>query len=540
MLSLLLFLYSLSSFAAAKLTASPYVGSTVAASYPYPSATNTATSPFPDAEHVGYAGPTPTGAEPDAIETSPSYPGVTDIYPLSKPGAADKPPHLFDVAKHWGNLSPLYSVDSFGLPSASPRIPDGCGINQVFFLSRHGARYPTTGSGPDTFASKLHAAASSPGFTTSGGLDFLSTWTYKLGAEILTPFGRKALFDNGVAFRYRYGHLLNAFTALPVFRTTSQDRMVASALNFAAGFFDLSTYQNDYHQEIIIEGNGFNNTLAPYSACPNSNTDGIGNLGSTKANLWKEVYLKAALGRLQPMITGYNLTINDLYVMQELCAYEVVALGSSDFCQLFTADEWEGFEYAIDLEFWYGSGPGNPTAAALGLGYVQELVARLTQTPISVWNSSTNRTLDSSSTTFPLYQPIFIDFSHDTVIASIITALNFSTLAASGPLPVDHIPPNRSYVVSQIAPFASNLVGQVVSCPASENPTHIRFILNDAVVPLTGIKGCSDNRHGLCSLQSFVSGIQERIGEIDFYFSCYANYTVPDPDKITDGRFPGS
>jgi hypothetical protein len=29
-------------------------------------------------------------------------------------------------------------------------------------------------------------------------------------------------FSNGVAFRYRYGELLNAFTDLPVFRTTSE------------------------------------------------------------------------------------------------------------------------------------------------------------------------------------------------------------------------------------------------------------------------------------------------------------------------------
>jgi hypothetical protein len=29
-------------------------------------------------------------------------------------------------------------------------------------------------------------------------------------------------FSNGVAFRFRYGELLNAFTDLPVFRTTSE------------------------------------------------------------------------------------------------------------------------------------------------------------------------------------------------------------------------------------------------------------------------------------------------------------------------------
>lgn len=47
--------------------------------------------------------------------------------------------------------------------------------------------------------------------------------------------------------------------------------MVASALNFAAGFFGIPMYQTDYHQLIVIESSGFNNTLAPYDTCLNSN-----------------------------------------------------------------------------------------------------------------------------------------------------------------------------------------------------------------------------------------------------------------------------
>ena len=76
--------------------------------------------------------------------------------------------------------------------------------------------------------------------TFSGELAFLGDWTYKLGAELLTPFGRSQEFLLGLAHRQLYGHLLNNFTAsgkLPVFRTQSQDRMVKTAENFAAGFF---------------------------------------------------------------------------------------------------------------------------------------------------------------------------------------------------------------------------------------------------------------------------------------------------------------
>jgi hypothetical protein len=35
--------------------------------------------------------------------------------------------------------------------------------------------------------------------------------------------------------------------------------------------------------------------------------------------------------------------------MQALCAYESVALGTSEFCNLFTPTEWKDFTYANDL-----------------------------------------------------------------------------------------------------------------------------------------------------------------------------------------------
>jgi hypothetical protein len=38
---------------------------------------------------------------------------------------------------------------------------------------------------------------------------------------------------------------------------------------------------------------------------------------------WSDIYLKEAQGRLQTQIDGYALTIEDVYTMQQMCAYEV-------------------------------------------------------------------------------------------------------------------------------------------------------------------------------------------------------------------------
>jgi hypothetical protein len=86
----------------------------------------------------------------------------------------------------------------------------------------------------------------------------------------------------------------------------------------------------------------------------------------------------------------------------------------------------------------------------------------------------------------------------------------------------------------------------VLTCPSSSKstsitsttPTHIRWLLNDAVVPLTGIAGCANSKDGLCAFDTFVKGMQQRIAEVDFEFGCFGNYTVPIPDLIVDGQLP--
>ncbi|KAF8191057.1 histidine phosphatase superfamily [Mycena galopus ATCC 62051] len=536
--------------------ASSFAGSTSTALFPPPGVTITSNDTFfPDATQVNVFGPTPTGDEAFAIETAPVVPDYANVFPLVEPGTSDK--KKFDVIHSWGNLSPFQS-SNLGVKS-SAKIPDGCSLQQVHLLHRHGARYPTTGSPPAAFATALHAVASTGNLSASGPLAFLNTWTYKLGAEILTPFGRAQLFELGVGFRVKYGDILKEFTDLPVWRTTSEERMVDSALHFAAGFFGVQEYQNDYHQLIEIEAQGFNSTLAPYDQCPNAN-NAISAAAANFTNQWESIYLADAQKRLAPHLTGFTLNTTWLFAMQQTCAYETVALGYSAFCDLFTEEEWKGYEYSVDISFWYDNGPGNPAVAAEGIGWVQELVSRLTQTRITEFASTVNGTIVSSNVTFPLSQPMFVDATHDTVISAIVVAMNFTSLAATGPLPGTHIPPNRSYIVNQISPFGSNLVGQVLSCPSSSSssslppqptatsptnattqpPTHIRWILNDAVVPLTGIAGCGKSDEGLCEFDTFVKGMQQRIAEVDFAFGCFGNYTVPNPNLIADGQLPAN
>jgi hypothetical protein len=119
--------------------------------------------------------------------------------------------------------------------------------------------------------------------------------------------------------------------------------MLHSALNFAIGFFGYP-FEGQYQQSITIEADGFNNTLAPYKTyvpvfrflslslsliycrCPNANDASKADRGNYYVRKWANIYLKDALPRIQSQLDGFNLTIEDVYTMQQMCAYEVTAL----------------------------------------------------------------------------------------------------------------------------------------------------------------------------------------------------------------------
>ncbi|GAA5930144.1 histidine phosphatase family protein [Sporobolomyces koalae] len=478
-----------------------------------------------------YRGPTPTGAEAAAAETS--YPSNYDSSPLNPPPSTT----AFNMLHYFGNLSPWRTVNH-GL-NTTAQVPHGCTLEQVQLLHRHGARYPESGAGTEVFARKV---AEAKHFKASGDLAFLNAWEYKLGAELLTPFGREQLFNLGVSFRVKYGHLLESDSnKLPVYRTESQDRMLNSAKNFAAGFFGFP-FEEQYHQLVTIEWPNFNNTLAPYMTCPNAGRRDLSH-GLQDMSIWIDTYLGETTKRLQHDLQGLDLTTRDVFNMQLLCAYELVALGGSEFCKLFTEDEFRGFEYAHDLRFFESYSFGQPAQVALGKGWVQEWLARTLKQPITEFNSTTNSTLHTSKY-FPLDQNLYVDATHDTAISAVITSLNFSTFARSGPLPNNHIPANLSFVTSSIAPFASNLHSQILNCPnsplvpqGSRDSRFVRWILNDGVVPIANMEGCFENDDGLCHLESYIPALQKWLTSVDFDYECHGSYDLPS-EPILDGRSP--
>jgi len=186
-----------------------------------------------------------------------------------------------------------------------------------------------------------------------------------------------------------------------------------------------------------------------YYNCANSNN--FRSAGGNNATVeWYTKYLADATIRLRDLAPGFDWTVEDSYNAQSLCAYETVAFGFSPFCSLFTYTEWQGYEYSIDIQFAGGNGFQSPTGRAIGIGYVQEILARLQHHTINAPEAQVNVTLDNNTVTFPLDQSLNFDFSHDTNIMSILTAFGFKQFARF--LPSDGIV-ERELIVSHLVCF---------------------------------------------------------------------------------------
>ena len=131
-----------------------------------------------------------------------------------------------------------------------------------------------------------------------------------------------------------------------------------------------------------------------------------------------------------------------------------------------------------------------------GVGYVNELIARLTHTPVKD-NTQTNHTLDSDPATFPLDRPIYADFSHDNQMIAIYSALGlFDQKADLDPTQPDE---QRTWIVSRLVPFSGRLVTERLDC---NGETYVRMLVDDA---LQDLDFCGADDDGLCSLDAFVA-----------------------------------
>lgn len=418
------------------------------------------------------------------------------------------------------NVLPSYIAENLGpyspyMPAGEyPGIPKGCTLTQVSvawtrrigsagqgpqltrrapvlssqvnLLQRHGARFPTAKAGGKIAATlaKLQTATN-----FSSGLEFARDYRYDLGADSLIPLGAHELFELGITAHARYGHLGSA----PFIRSDSSQRVVDSAGNWTVGWAHASGGAPPATAVIISDAAGSDDTL------DDSQCDSAPDLGAYE-DAWLDIFGATPKARLNAQLTGVELTKSDVLNLMLLCAFSSQYHATLDpFCGLFREHEWPDVEYYYDLDKYYETGHGNPQGAVQGVGYANELLARLTNNRTYATDDQTqvNQTLAASSTAFPLGRAFYADFSHDSEIVAILTALGLKQ--DTTPLGILGPNPDQVWVTSQIVPFGGNVVTERMTCSRKE---YIRILINDQ---LQKPKACGADRNGLCALDRFVA-----------------------------------
>ena len=159
-----------------------------------------------------------------------------------------------------------------------------------------------------------------------------------------------------------------------------------------------------------------NNTLS-HDVCDAFEAGPASSVGKSAQNIWISKFLPKITARLNNDLNGASLTSSETIYIMDLCPFETVASPSgalSPFCNLFTEKEWKEYDYYQSLGKYYGYGNGNPLGPTQGVGFANELIARMTGKKVED-RTNVNHTLDDNPETFPVGEEfkLFADFSHD-------------------------------------------------------------------------------------------------------------------------------
>ena len=399
----------------------------------------------------------------------------------------------------------------------------------VQVLSRHGARYPTATKSNEYKA--LVAAIQANATRLEGKYAFLRNYTYTLGSDDLTTFGERQMINSGIKFYRRYESL--ARDHVPFIRASGSARVIDSAKKFIQGFEQTKRQSRNPARDqgsseinvVLSEDIGSNNTLN-HNSCPNFETS---ILGSEVAEHYAAIFVPPIRKRLENDLPGVQLSNVDVVYLMDLCAFETVASSKnaseeSAFCNFFTEDEWAEYNYLQSLGKYYGYGAGNPLGPTQGLGFVNELIARLTNTQV-LDDTTINRTLDApGASTFPITRTIYADFTHDNGMIPIFFALGLYNGTAV--LPRNHIQPASAadgFSAAWTVPFGARAYIEMMQCSSDSDPEpFLRVLVNDRVGPL---HGCNVDSLGRCRRKEFINGLSfARSG--GNWASCYSESSM--------------
>ncbi|KAG6846280.1 hypothetical protein H0H93_014883 [Arthromyces matolae] len=161
--------------------------------------------------------------------------------------------------------------------------------------------------------------------------------------------------------------------------------------------------------------------------------------------------------------------------MQDLCGFQAEVSGDTRFCDVFTESEWLEYEYAHDLNYYYGAGPGNPIAAATGYPWVKAVT--------DLFNVGPGKTVNGGSLTPP---SLIMGFTHDNNLPPVVAALGlWNTSSSRGVYPLSLKTPDtrREFRSSYLVAFRGYVAIERLACTRNGPSDTVKHIANQ--FPLT-------------------------------------------------------
>lgn len=385
--------------------------------------------------------------------------------------------------RYLAGLGPYITRDSMGV---SPHTPQGCEVDQVIMIARHGERYPEAFEYKNMLNTLEKVQNSGE---LSGPLEFLNNYTMFMNendCELETSTGMYnghygiELF--GQQLREKYKHLVppSPSSKLNIF-SAGQERVYDSANHFTQGFFGTNWTNQANVISLPEHGDESVDTLTPANFCVDKYNNLTGDY-TDQAVEFREKNFPSIIKRLQEY-TKAELNTSDVYNLINFCSYELNAQGDSEFCRAFSEDELKSYTYFQSVNMYYGYG-GGQTGGSIASG--------------SVYTNATKEILKQGPEKMG---PLYFNFAHDTDIIAALAALNL--FVPEKGVPYDKRDSGNEFEISQITPQEAHFILERITCGGK---SFVRLSLNDAYIPLPG---CQSGPGRSCPLERYEDHVEQ-------------------------------
>lgn len=371
----------------------------------------------------------------------------------------------------------------------------GCTPLQVWWMNRHGTRYP----GKQTVASMeklwdlrdaiIRNKNDRYGQMCDADLDALREWRLDVNESIsnnLTPAGEEELQLLAGRLRERFPAAFERKYSARwyQFRHTDTQRTLLSAGKFAEGLFGKNVV-------VLPPPLKDDKLIQPYASCKEwlaldkKEPEEYVKLVQGPEGIALVKAISDRLGFLGP------LKFDDVNTMYDMCRYDKAwdLRKLSPWCSVFTKEQLEFMEYLEDLRYYYKSGYGDDMSVKLGCPMAKDMLERFrplaegtAEQPSGIFYFGHSSGLHMLQSRLGVYRP-----------AQPLTAANREQQR------------NRSWRVSQMGPFAGNLGAIFYRCRA-DNSSQVLFLGSERPID---VEGC---HLGLCSWER-VRDLLEPIAE---------------------------